>query len=574
VKAATDSGPDRTERIKARIAGTLKRRFFLRFHISLILVFTFCAGLVTTRVLLWLGMETMWLRYLAAMLVAYLAFLVGVRLWLAYVGAAELPDAIVPVGASVDRDRKGRKGDGGGGIDLPFDLGGGGGGAGPVNLPFRGGGGGNFAGGGASDSFVSGEGAGDLLPSVGSSGGSSGSGSGFSLDLGDGDGLAVLLLALLVLLAVVGSAFWIIWIGPEILVEAAFEAMLAGGLVKSLHGGGTGGWVGRVLWKTLLPFILVAGAAVAFAAIGQSAYPDARTFREVVRAAWLGEEATGEALAPRETDPDIARADEDLNRLGALDKLFKPDDRARAASALVRKGELLARSKRHEEMEDAYDRAAGLVHPGDPPEMQHVAADAIRLKAYALGEAGKSEEALASYSALQERIGNSGDAELQWRSAWGTLQQAVLMEAREEGSGEAVLAIMVRRFGNSPSREVRGQVSDAHYTRGLISLWRAKKDQGAKLAITLPETIARFESARDAAAPDSANLAQAWSGIAYGRFLSGDRTGAAQALAQIPMKERNWILSSVIAMYVDNRTLPIDPEFRVLGEQQLKAANG
>ena len=366
-----DSGPDRMERIKARIGGTLKRRFFLRFHISLILVFTFCAGLATTRVLLWLGMKAMWLRYLAAMLVAYVAFLVGVRLWLAYVGAAQLPDAIV-----------------------------------------------------------------------------------------------------LVLLAVIGSAFRIIWIGPEILVEAAFEAMLAGGLVKSLHGGGTGGWVGRVLWETLLPFILVAGAAAAFAPIGQSAYPDARTLREVVRAAWLGEEAAGEALAPRETDPDIARADEDLNRLGAFDKLVKPDDRARVASALVRKGGLLARSKRHEEMEAAYDRAAGLVRPGDPPEMQHMAADAMRLKAYALGEAGKSEEALAAYSALQERIGKSGIA------------------------------------------------------------------------------------------------------IAYGGFLSGDRTRATQALAQIPMKERNWILSSVIAIYADNRTLPIDAEFRVLGEQQLKAANG
>ncbi len=574
MSSAAAFDPDRRERIKARIGGALKRRFFLRFHVSLILVFTFCAGLVTTRVLLWLGVETMWLRYLASMLVAYAAFLVGVRLWLAYVGAADMPDAVRPVGASVDRDRKARRGDGGG-FDLPLDLGGGGGGgAGPVRLPFRGGGGGDFAGAGASDSFVSGEGVGDLLPSVGGSGGGSGSGSGFSFDLGDADGLVVLLLALLVLLAVLGSAFWIIWIGPEILVEAAFEAMLAGGLIKTLRAGGAGGWIGRVLWKTLLPFILVTGAAVAFAAIGQSAYPHARTFREVLRAAWLGEEATGEALVPRETDPDIARLDDDLYRLGAIDKLVKPDDRARAASALLRKGELLARRDRHNEMEVAYDRAAALVHAGDPPDMQQTAADALRLKAYALGEAGKSDAALAAYAALQERIGGSGDVQMQWRSAWGTLQQAALMEAREEGSGEAILADMVLRFGGSSNQEVRGQVSDAHYTLGLISLWRAKKDQGARLATMVAETLARFEAARAAAAPDSANFAQAWSGIAYIRFLSGDRNGAAQALAQVPVKERNWILLSVIAMYVDNRTLPVDAEFRALGVQQLKAANG
>ena len=574
MKAAAGPGLERAERIKARIGGVLKRRFFLRFHISLILVFTFCAGLVTTRALLWLGVDTMWLRYFVAMLVAYAAFLVGVRLWLAYVGAADLPDVIAPARASASRDRKGQGGNGGG-FDLPFNLGGNGSsGTAPLNLPFRSGGGGNFAGGGASDSFVSAEGAGDLLPSSGGSGGASGTGSGFSFDLGDGDGLVVLLLALLVLLAVVGSAFWIVWIGPEILVEAAFEALLAGGLVKSLHAGGTGGWIGRVLRKTLLPFMLVSGAAVAFAAVGQSAYPGARTFREVIRAAWLGEEAAGEVLARRETDPDIARVDEDLYRLGAIEKLVKPEERARAAAAFARKGELLARRDRHEEMEAAYDRAAGLVQAGDPPDMQHAAADATRLKAYALGEAGKVEAALAAYGVLQERINGSGDVQLQWRSAWATLQQAVLMEAREEGSGEALLADMLRRFGNSTSQDVRSQVSDGYYTLGMISLWRAKKDGGARLATTLAEAIARFESAHAAAAPESANLAQAWSGIAYGRFLSGDRNGAALALTQIPLKERTWVLASVIPTYVDNRTLPVDADFRTLGEQQLKAANG
>jgi len=579
VKAERDSGHDRMKRLKARIGGTLKRRFFLRFHVSLILAFTFCAGLVTTRCLLWLGVDTMWVRYLMAMGVAYGAFLLGVRMWLAYVGAADFPNAVVPSTKAADRGKK--EPGGGGGLDLPLDFGarGGGGGSGTINMPFRSGGGGSFAGGGASDSFASVDAAGDLLPAMGGGSGGSGSGSGFSfgdlsLDLGDGDGLVVLLLALVVLLAVVGGAFWIIWIGPEILVEAAFEALLAGGLVKSLHGGSLGGWIGRVLWKTLFPFTLVAAAAVAFAAIGQGAYPQARTFREVVRAAWLGEEATGAVLAPRDPDPEIAAIDRDLADMGPIDKIVTPDDRYRVATLMIRKGGVLSNRERVDEFEAAYDRAAEMIRPGDPPHLQHAAADAIRLKAYALAGAGKGEAAVATYNTLQERFGSSGDAEMQWRSAWASLQQAYITEEREPGRGEAMLEEMTRRFGGNGDAHLRGIVSDGHYSRGLMSLWRAKKDGGAALPSAIAETIARFEAARALAEPNSAQLAQAWSGIAYGRFLAGDRGGAERALAQVPSSQRNWILSSVISTYVDNRTLPVDAEFRTLGERLLKAANG
>jgi hypothetical protein len=577
VNADALAGSDRTERLKARIGGALKRRFFLRFHVSLILLFTFCAGLVTTRVLLWLGIDTMWARYLLAMLVAYGAFLVGVRLWLAYVGASALPDAGLP-GTSANASRKDAC-KGSGGLDLPFDFGGGGGGGAggrALNLPFRGGGGADFAGGGASDSFVSADAGADLLRSGGDSAGASGSGSGsgFSLDLGDADGIVVLLLALLVLLAVVGSAAWIIWIGPEILVEAAFEAMLAGGLVKSLHGSGIGGWMGRVLWKTLLPFTLVAASAVAFAAIGQSAYPDARTFREVVRAAWLGEKASGLPLVPVDPDPDVARVDEELSQLGPIEKLTRAADRGRASALLVERGGKLARARREEEMMASYDQALSLVRADDAVDLQTRAADAMRLKGYALAEAGKSDAALATYAGLRERFSGATDPELQWRLAWAMLQEAILSEGREEGSGLALMQEVARRYAASADRQVRVQVSTAFYTQGLADIWRAKKGGGTALAATMPAAVAKFESVLATSAPDTAEAAKALAGIAYGRFLLGDRAGAQQALARIPVRQRDWIRSSEIGMYLENRVLPADAEFRSWSDQQLKAGNG
>ena len=69
------------------IAAALRSRFTLRFHTSILLLWTFSAGLLTTKALFALGMHSMFLRYSIAILVAYGAFLLGVRIWLAYVGA-------------------------------------------------------------------------------------------------------------------------------------------------------------------------------------------------------------------------------------------------------------------------------------------------------------------------------------------------------------------------------------------------------------------------------------------------------------------------------------------------------
>ena len=128
---------------RGRIAAALHSRFALRFHTSILLLWCFCAGLLTTKGLFALGMQSMFFRYTIAIVVAYGAFLLGVRLWLAYVGAG--------AARNTSRARGTDRADGSLDIpDLSFPGGGSSGGGSPGTFS---GGGGSSGGGGASGSF-------------------------------------------------------------------------------------------------------------------------------------------------------------------------------------------------------------------------------------------------------------------------------------------------------------------------------------------------------------------------------------------------------------------------------------
>ncbi len=60
------------------------RRHSLRLHMSLILAATICAGLLSTRLILALGLKNVMIRYPLAVVAAYLTFLLGVKLWLKF----------------------------------------------------------------------------------------------------------------------------------------------------------------------------------------------------------------------------------------------------------------------------------------------------------------------------------------------------------------------------------------------------------------------------------------------------------------------------------------------------------
>jgi hypothetical protein len=240
---------------KQHILRDLSRRFFLRFHTFILIAWTFCVGLLTTKYLWWLDVDSMWLRYTLATLAAYGAFLVGVRVWLAY----------VDLGRHVRR----RDPDDAPQIDFPYS-GDASKGYGHCEAPRVGGG--HYGGGGSSGQYGSGEVS--LPEAIGAA----------------GDG-CLPVLALGAVLAILAGAFslstYIVAEAPMVLVEAAFEAMLAGGLLRTRRWASEADWLGAVLrytWKTLA-FVL--GVTLAFSLAVAHFLPEARTLAQVV-AALLG----------------------------------------------------------------------------------------------------------------------------------------------------------------------------------------------------------------------------------------------------------------------------------------------
>ena len=268
-------------------------RLYLRFHVSLLILWSFGCGLLVNKALLLAGVDWMLLRYPISLAAGYAAFFIGVRLWLAYVGAA-------PLWGGGNRAARARAGDGDGGTgaaDLVDAIDAAGSRIGPALK----GGGGDFAGAGASASF------GDAspgaspgsslsmprLPSLGSRGslsnGPRGSGGGFAaLDLGDGDGwLVIVLLALAaaLLCSVFGAVLYVVYAAPSMLADVAFSAMLAGGLVKSSRRWRDACWKTELLRATWVPFTIVLVLAMATAGLALHLFPDARTFSELIQTA-------------------------------------------------------------------------------------------------------------------------------------------------------------------------------------------------------------------------------------------------------------------------------------------------
>lgn len=236
---------------KKRLLRDLSRRFLLQFHTAILIAWTFCVGLLTTKLLWWLELDAMWLRYTLAILVAYAAFLLGVRVWLAYIG----------LGRHVRR----RDPD-----DVPR-----------VDLP--------SSGGGAPDRYRSGEiGPPEPLGEITAEASGNLAESAFE-GLGEAAGAAgegcLPVLAAGAVLAILAGVFslgaYVVSEAPLVLVEAAFEAMLAGGLLRSRRWASEADWLGAVLgytWKTL---VFVLAVAWAFALAAAHFLPEARTLAQV-----------------------------------------------------------------------------------------------------------------------------------------------------------------------------------------------------------------------------------------------------------------------------------------------------
>jgi hypothetical protein len=229
---------------------TFVQRFWLRWHMALMLSATVGAGFAANKVMLLIPVHGMPLRWVLALCVSYLAFFGCVRIWLAYVGARPI--------------WTGDTGDG----TVNFDVG-----ASPSGPHGFSGGGGSFGGGGASDDW-----GGSSMPSLGNVDGG-------SLDVGDGEGCGLIILGILALAAVavmMGGMLYLVIGAPAMLADAAFSAMLAGGLVKHVRRMDEFDWEGSVFRSTWKPFLGVVIMAIVTGEVAHYVVPGARTLGEVL----------------------------------------------------------------------------------------------------------------------------------------------------------------------------------------------------------------------------------------------------------------------------------------------------
>jgi hypothetical protein len=240
---------------KINFTECFKRRYSLRFHMSLILFATICSGFLATRIMLALNLDNVLVRYPLAVIFAYFIFFISVKLWLKYVASSpthkvhdnspELLD-VLP--------------------DMPIS--GPSGGSFYVGDVFHGGG--EFSGAGAAGSFgdvhvgLTDSGT-DLFSDAIDTGGGIGdtvgevAGEAAASVLGD-DGGVVALVVFAVLAAimavVVGAGVYLVYEAPFILSEAAFEFVLAASLVRGTRRIDSADWMGSVFKTTSIPFAI------------------------------------------------------------------------------------------------------------------------------------------------------------------------------------------------------------------------------------------------------------------------------------------------------------------------------
>ena len=250
----------------------LLRRGMPRLQMSLILLVTGLVGFLTSFVLLRAGLGRMWLRYPLAVIAAYVAFLLLLRLWLAYQRWAARRESSSP---SFDIDPTG--------VDvIDIDLHGAAGDA--ADAAF--GGGGDFAGGGAGGSWDTSGLSSDAAPQSFSGGGGGGGGGGGLLDgldvgIDADEGCFFVIALLLLILGGLLASVYVVYLAPALLAEILVDGLLVTGLYRRMREPVSGNWLLGAVRRTLVPVLLTFACFVAAGFILQHLAPEARTIREV-----------------------------------------------------------------------------------------------------------------------------------------------------------------------------------------------------------------------------------------------------------------------------------------------------
>jgi hypothetical protein len=263
--------------LKRRLTARIKRSYFVRFHMFLILSATVISAVICSKVLSLLGISSMPVRYGIAIIFSYFLFFLFVKLWLLYIGIGRLFAAKKNKGGSLA------------GGDMMPSFGGSGSGSGASRFSgFRGG---SSGGGGSSESFAEGNpsvavpvGVGGGNPVV-AEGGHGNAGSILDGLSGVGDEgflkvLAIVLLAALVFSVVIVGGY-LIWCAPVILSDAAFHVLLVAGLSRKVRRVRESNWEMSILKATWWGFLLILVAAVVFGIVAKLYNPAAVTVSDL-----------------------------------------------------------------------------------------------------------------------------------------------------------------------------------------------------------------------------------------------------------------------------------------------------
>jgi hypothetical protein len=231
----------------------LLRQGFPRIQMFILVSLTGLAGFGASAAMLLAGIDTMALRYVLAMGVAYIVFLLLLWVWLR-TSAADYLDPALQVGGG-DDGAVGRSGSRSVGGEEDFA-----------------GGGGGFDGGGASAHV-----------DFGPKGGGIEAIAEKPLEaIGQAEEAAIPLAIVLIGVGIALSSLFVIWSAPLLFAEILVDALLAAGLYRRLRTLNPRHWMLAALRRTLLPFVLTT-LTVAGAGWGMQAYaPEARSLGEVL----------------------------------------------------------------------------------------------------------------------------------------------------------------------------------------------------------------------------------------------------------------------------------------------------
>ena len=213
---------------RSAVANQLQSRYLLRVHALALFAWTFGIAYLMSKLIFATGIQSFSLRYLFIGLSAYLGFLLGVRIWLWFVDATEAKNNSVLDACDA--------------LDLT-----------EASLDVA-----DFTGG------ISGDIAGGIGEGIGAAA---------------GEGCAPILV--IGLFAIIGAILFAI-LGPELLIEIAFEAVLAGSLVSAMRLGREPNWLWAVFRKTIWIFLIIMFAMMMFGKYAQKNYPEAQTTKEVI----------------------------------------------------------------------------------------------------------------------------------------------------------------------------------------------------------------------------------------------------------------------------------------------------